>query len=102
MEIKNFTITKRDGSKDQFSLDKIMNAIVKAFESVNEPADLGIVSKILNHQGSISDETIARVGELSGYPDQFYFSRTFRKETGENPTSYRKKTRVDQDSRKKE
>ena len=43
MEIKNFTITKRDGSKDQFSLDKIMNAIVKAFESVHEPADLAIV-----------------------------------------------------------
>ena len=34
MEIKNFTITKRDGSKDRFSLDKIMNAIVKAFDSV--------------------------------------------------------------------
>ena len=49
MEIKNFTITKRDGSKDQFSLDKIMNAIVKAFESVQEPADLATVSKILNH-----------------------------------------------------
>ena len=49
MEIKNFTITKRDGSKEQFSLDKIMNAIVKAFESVNEPSDLGIVSKILSH-----------------------------------------------------
>ena len=49
MEIKNFTITKRDGSKDQFSLDKIMNAIVKAFESVNEHADLATVSKILNH-----------------------------------------------------
>ena len=32
MEIKSFTITKRDGSKDKFSLDKIMNAIVKAFE----------------------------------------------------------------------
>ena len=30
MEIKNFTITKRDGSQAQFSLDKIMNAIVKA------------------------------------------------------------------------
>ena len=29
MEIKNFTITKRDGTKDRFSLDKIMNAIVK-------------------------------------------------------------------------
>jgi len=49
MEIKNFTITKRDGSKDRFSLDKIMNAIVKAFESANEPTDLGTVSKILNH-----------------------------------------------------
>ena len=49
MEIKNFTITKRDGSKDRFSLDKIMNAIIKAFESVNEPADLGSISKIISH-----------------------------------------------------
>ena len=40
-----------------------------------------------------TDEPIARVGELSGYPDQFYFSRTFRKETGENPTKYRKRYR---------
>ena len=49
MEIKNFTITKRDGSKDRFSLDKIMNAIVKAFESVNVPSDLSTISKILSH-----------------------------------------------------
>ena len=49
MEISNFTITKRDGSKDNFSLDKIMNAIVKAFESVEEPADLGTISKIISH-----------------------------------------------------
>ena len=49
MEIKNFTITKRDGSKDRFSLDKIMNAIIKAFESVDEPADLGAISKIISH-----------------------------------------------------
>ena len=49
MEISNFTITKRDGSKDSFSLDKIMNAIVKAFESVDEPADLGTISKIISH-----------------------------------------------------
>jgi ribonucleoside-triphosphate reductase len=49
MEIKNFTITKRDGSKDNFSLDKIMNAIVKAFESVDQPADLGTISKIISH-----------------------------------------------------
>ena len=47
MEIKNFTITKRDGSQAQFSLDKIMNAIVKAFDSVQEPAELGTISKIL-------------------------------------------------------
>lgn len=49
MEIKNFTITKRDGSTDRFSLDKIMNAIIKAFESVEEPIDLGCISKILSH-----------------------------------------------------
>ena len=49
MEMKNFTITKRDGSADQFSLDKIMNAIIKAFDSVKEPIDLGCISKILSH-----------------------------------------------------
>lgn len=49
MEIKNFTITKRDGSCDRFSLDKIMNAIIKAFNSVEEPIDLGCISKILSH-----------------------------------------------------
>ena len=37
MEVKKFTITKRDGTRDEFSLDKIMNAIVKAFEAVEEP-----------------------------------------------------------------
>ena len=54
-EISNFTITKRDGSKDSFSLDKIMNAIVKAFESVDEPADLGTISKIISHLDIKSD-----------------------------------------------
>ena len=49
MEIQNFSITKRDGSKEQFSLDKIMNAILKAFDSVKQPVDLGAVSKILSH-----------------------------------------------------
>ncbi len=42
-----------------------------------------------------TDEPIARVGELSGYPDQFHFSRTFRRETGENPSAYRKRNRPD-------
>lgn len=49
MEIKNFTITKRGGEQVRFSLDKIMNAVIKAFESVNEPSDLGSISKILSH-----------------------------------------------------
>ena len=49
MEFKSFTITKRDGSIDRFSLDKIMNAIVKAFQSVGEMADLGLISKIISH-----------------------------------------------------
>lgn len=49
MEIKSFTITKRDGSLDRFSLDKIMNAIIKAFDSVNETVDLENLSKILTH-----------------------------------------------------
>ena len=48
MEIKNFTITKRDGGKDRLSMDKIMNAIIKAFDSVNEPIDLGNVSKLIS------------------------------------------------------
>ena len=47
MEMKNFTITKRDGSKAVFSLDKIMNAIAKAFESVNEPIYLSTISMII-------------------------------------------------------
>ncbi len=49
MEIQNFSITKRDGQKDKFSLDKIMNAILKAFNSVGEPIDLGSISKIISH-----------------------------------------------------
>ena len=49
MEIKNFVISKRDGSSDRFSLDKIMNAIVKAFESVGEPYGLDTISKVISH-----------------------------------------------------
>ena len=49
MEIKNFVITKRDGTKDAFSLDKIMNAIIKAFNSVGENVDLTSLSKIISN-----------------------------------------------------
>ena len=43
------TITKRDGRSVPFSLDKIMNAIVKAFEASHESVDLGSVSRVLSH-----------------------------------------------------
>lgn len=49
MENVPFSITKRDGQNVRFSLDKIMNAIIKAFQSVNEPIDLEQISKILVH-----------------------------------------------------
>lgn len=55
MEMQNFTIKKRDGQKDRFSLDKIMNAILKAFDSVGQQVDLGSVSKVLSHLGIHND-----------------------------------------------
>lgn len=33
---------------------------------------------------------IQKVGELVGYPDQFYFSKAFRKATDKNPSTYRR------------
>ena len=75
MEIKNFTITKRDGSLARFSLDKIMNAIIKAFNSVEEPVDLGCISKILNHldiQEGIKVEDIQNQVEEALMKEQYY------------------------------
>lgn len=37
-----------------------------------------------------SSLSIADVGERVGYPDQFHFSKTFRKATGMNPSAFRK------------
>ena len=34
--------------------------------------------------------SISSIGEAVGYPDQFHFSKTFRKATGMNPSSWRK------------
>ena len=73
--MKNFTITKRDGSKDRFSLDKIMNAILKAFESVNEPTDLGTLSKIianLDIKNDIKVEDIQNQVELALMKEGYY------------------------------
>ena len=48
LKTMDFTITKRDGSTERFSLDKIMNAIVKAFASVGQPASLSCIFNIIN------------------------------------------------------
>ena len=49
MEQVPFSITKRDGQHVRFSLDKIMNAMIKAFQSVGEDVDLSSLSKIITH-----------------------------------------------------
>ena len=75
MEIRNFTITKRDGSKDSFSLDKIMNAVLKAFNACQEPIDLGSVSKILSHldiQDGVRVEDIQNQVEVSLMKEGYY------------------------------
>lgn len=58
MEINDFMITKRDGSKEKFSLDKIMNAILKAFNAASQAIDLGSVSKIIAHLDIYDDITV--------------------------------------------
>ena len=75
MESKLFSITKRDGQKVRFSLDKIMNAIIKAFESVGEPVDLTVLSKVLAHldiHEEIKVEEIQNQVEESLMKEGFY------------------------------
>lgn len=62
--MKDFIITKRDGSHDRFSLDKIMNAIIKAFQSVGEDVDLNAVSKILSHLSISEGITVEDIQNL--------------------------------------
>ena len=75
METNTFTITKRDGSTERFSLDKIMNAIIKAFGSIGEPIDLGRLSKILSrldiHNG-ITVEEIQNEVEVALMQEGYY------------------------------
>lgn len=58
MNTTDFMIIKRDGSLERFSLDKIMNAIIKAFHSVNEPIDLNGVSRIISHLNLVDGVTV--------------------------------------------
>mgnify|MGYP002852636243 FL=1 len=61
MEVRSFTITKRDGTRDEFSLDKIMKAIVKAFEAVDEPFNVASISKIISHLDIKDDITVEEI-----------------------------------------
>ena len=45
----NFTIAKRDGKTEKFSLDKIKSAILKAFSAVGQPIDNEGLQKIMGH-----------------------------------------------------
>ncbi|MBP5342023.1 MAG: anaerobic ribonucleoside-triphosphate reductase, partial [Bacteroidales bacterium] len=75
METSTFTITKRDGKTERFSLDKIMNAIIKAFASLDQPIDLGRLSKILSrldiHNG-ITVEEIQNQVEVALMEEGYY------------------------------
>ena len=75
METNSFTITKRDGTQERFSLDKIMNAIIKAFNSQKETIDLGRLSKILSridiHDG-ITVEEIQNQVEVALMQEGYY------------------------------
>ena len=75
METNSFSITKRDGQTERFSLDKIMNAILKAFNSLGEPIDLGSLSKILAHldiHNGITIEEIQNQVEVALMKEGYY------------------------------
>lgn len=46
---ENFIITKRDGTTEQFSLDKIKSAILKAFTSLHQPIDAQGLQRVIEH-----------------------------------------------------
>ena len=75
MEFQNFSILKRDGSRDQFSLDKIMTAIIKAFDAVKEPYSIGSISKIISHleiKDDIKVEDIQNQVEVALMKEGYY------------------------------
>ncbi len=79
--MKDFLITKRDGSQDQFSLDKIMNAVTKAFESVGEDVNLGVISKVLSHldvhEGITVEDIQNQVEEALMREDYYKVAKSF-------------------------
>ena len=75
MDKSTLTITKRDGNAERFSLDKIMNAIIKAFNAVEQPVDLGSLSKVLAHldiHNGITVEEIQNRVEVALMKEQYF------------------------------
>ncbi|KWW30955.1 MAG: ribonucleoside-triphosphate reductase [bacterium P3] len=76
-----FSITKRDGQQVPFSLDKIMNAIVKAFQSVGEPVDLSNISRIISrldiHDGIIVEDIQNQVEEALMREGHYRVAKSF-------------------------
>lgn len=73
--MKNLTITKRDGTQQSFSLDKIMNAIIKAFQSLDREIDLSSLTHILSNLeigNHISVEEIQNQVEQALMKEGFY------------------------------
>ena len=60
MELMNFMVAER-ATLDYFSLDRIMNAIVKAFETVNKPTSDDVVERVLGKL-SMTQYTYADLG----------------------------------------
>lgn len=71
--------------------------LTKIFNRYKGDTPLKYLTDIRIHEAKqlLSDTSlpIKEVGERVGYPDQFHFSKTFRKLMGVNPTAYRKTVR---------
>ena len=75
MSYDSFLITKRDGTTENFSLEKIKSAILKAFESVNEHVhaeDIQRVMENLHFCNGVSVEDIQNQVEVSLMRENHY------------------------------
>lgn len=73
--MNNLTIVKRDGSRVQFSTDKIVKSLASAFESVKEELTMEAVSRILSHlkfHGNITVEEIQNQVEVALMHEGYY------------------------------
>lgn len=71
--------------------------LTKLFHKYAGEPPLKYLTKLRIHKAkqllSESDLTIGEIGEAVGYPDQFHFSKTFRKLTDVSPSAYRREAR---------